>query len=180
MIRHIVDQDFVQANPQLAIVGRASAQYAGQLMTLERYKAYREHEHTGAPAAADGASGRTSTTSISCFSLVFTVQGGYGPGIVRWNKRNMHPSITHPRFTYLCDDELVIDGLQADDDTFARELPFIMSPCQYTVGRRCLRRLLECARTDEDLAGEPVQCSFCSKNISRFSVRALEAGWKLA
>lgn len=126
MIHRVVGEQFIQSSPELATIVRATLQFAGKLLALERCHEFREHEYL-VKFDAEGECDRANSKSTSDSGLVVTVQGGYWLDIVRWTE--MQPPTTHPRYTCLCDDELVIAGLQPDDGTVLRETPFVLSPC---------------------------------------------------
>ncbi|KUI59478.1 hypothetical protein VP1G_06772 [Cytospora mali] len=182
MMHRLVDEDFLQVNPDVAVIGRATVQFASRLLTLERYHEYQEHERAVIPAA--GAIDKApSKEFLSENGQVVAVQGESWPLILAWTtgappSGNTPPP--RPMFTCLGGDELVVEGLQPDDGAVVREPAFVLAPCQHTIGKRCFKALLESVRADRKLANEPLKCPFCSVNVSSESVRMLEAGRKLA
>ncbi|KUI72450.1 hypothetical protein VM1G_07447 [Cytospora mali] len=182
MIHRLLDEDFVQANPDIAAVGRATVQFASRLLTLERYHQYQEHERTVIPAAGV-IEKAPSEKSVSENGQGVAVQGESWPLILAWTTDTPPSGNTpppRPMFNCLGGGELLVEGLQPGDGAVAREPVLVLTPCQHTIGKKCFKALLESVRADRKLANEPLKCPFCSENVSSETVRMLEAGRKLA
>lgn len=108
MICKVVNEDFIQASPRLATVGRATAQFAGKLLALERRHQSREHEDFAVPDSG-GSRFMDVPQSTSDSGLAVNLQGEYWPDNVQWT--GMWASASSPRLAGVCDHEPMTGGL---------------------------------------------------------------------